>query len=229
MHVASVRRYPVKSMGGESLESVQVNRHGLIGDRRFAVVEEDGRLVAGKTNKRFRRRDAVFAYRAFTSASGVRVVRGLDAWNAESAELDRELSEEMGAQVRVRPADAEPFHDAGRVSLVSDASLQWCRDRLGVDADARRLRANLVVSAREAFAEESWFGADLMIGGSVLRVVRPIVRCRVIDVAQDGVSTTTPWLSALGAERELQIGVYADVVRPGIVSVGDALQVREPG
>lgn len=33
MHVQALRRYPVKSMGGESLEEVEVDVRGLAGDR----------------------------------------------------------------------------------------------------------------------------------------------------------------------------------------------------
>jgi uncharacterized protein YcbX len=51
-----IRRYPVKAMGGESLDSVQVEARGVLGDRRYAVVDGDGKLASGKHSRRFRRR-----------------------------------------------------------------------------------------------------------------------------------------------------------------------------
>ena len=45
-HVASLFRYPVKSMGGESLRGVSIGENGLAGDRQFAVIDVNTGLVA---------------------------------------------------------------------------------------------------------------------------------------------------------------------------------------
>ncbi len=45
MRIVSIRRYPVKSMAGESLESVSVDARGLTGDRAWAVRDEDSWLA----------------------------------------------------------------------------------------------------------------------------------------------------------------------------------------
>ncbi len=67
-----IRRYPVKAMGGESLDSVEIERRGLVGDRAYAVVDGDGKLATGKHSKRFRRRDEVFEFASRTTPEGVR-------------------------------------------------------------------------------------------------------------------------------------------------------------
>ena len=46
--VHEIRRYPVKSMAGESLPTVEVDARGLVGDRWYAVVDGDGKLSSGK-------------------------------------------------------------------------------------------------------------------------------------------------------------------------------------
>jgi len=47
--VVRLRRYPVKSMGGETLQSVEVTSRGVLGDRAYALVDEEtGRVVSGK-------------------------------------------------------------------------------------------------------------------------------------------------------------------------------------
>ena len=38
--VVDIRRYPVKSMGGESLSEAALDERGLVGDRWFAVCDE---------------------------------------------------------------------------------------------------------------------------------------------------------------------------------------------
>ena len=50
--VAALWRYPVKSMMGEELNSSQVTGRGLLGDRRFAVVDRATGKVGGAKNPR---------------------------------------------------------------------------------------------------------------------------------------------------------------------------------
>lgn len=226
MTVLGVRRYPIKSMGGETLERADLDARGLAGDRWYAVVDDDGRLACGKDSRRFRRRDAVFAYAARTDDAGiVYVERHADSWAVGSAELDAELSAVFGDPVKVLAEQQTPYYDAGPVSLVGTATLDWCARELGVDADPRRLRANLLVATTTPFEEEAWAGRTLTIGGVRLGVTERIERCRTIDLEQDGVTGTTRWLKPLGAERELCVGIYADVVAPGSVVAGDAVEV----
>src|SRR5438045_1564328 len=48
-HVAALWRYPVKSMGGERIDSSLIGERGLAGDRRWAVVDaESGRVASAK-------------------------------------------------------------------------------------------------------------------------------------------------------------------------------------
>ena len=224
--VEMLRRYPVKAIGGESCPSLRLDGRGVEGDRWYAVTEADGRLATFKTSGRFRRRDELAEFRSGTDASGTWVAHGERTWRVGDAELDRFLTETLGADVRVAPEGETPHVDAGAVSLVGTATLDWCREHLDVDADPRRLRPNLVVRTEEAFEEEAWSG-EVQVGDVVLRAVEKIVRCRTIDLAQDGVATTTPWLKGLGKGRDLSAGIYLDVVSPGEVHVGDDVRPGE--
>jgi uncharacterized protein len=214
-----IRRYPVKAMGGESLQSVELDARGLVGDRAFAVVDGDGKLATGKHSRRFRRRDEVFEFASRTTADGVRVTGRGGEWDVPGADLDRALSDAMGAPVRVLPETTTPYFDAGHVSLVGTASLAWCREHLGVDADRRRIRPNLVFATDEPFVEEAWTWVE--VGRVRLTPVERIERCRMIDIAQEGLPRDGRWLKALTQAREMNLGVYADVARAGRLSVGD--------
>ena len=219
--MVEIRRYPVKSMAGESLPEAEVDARGLVGDRWHAVVDGDGKLSSGKNSTRFRRRDAVFGFAARTTGEGVEVTGPDGAWPVGDAALDAALSHAMGDPVRVLPEAATPYFDAQPVSLVGTASLDWCREHLGVDADRRRIRPNLVVATSEPFVEESWSGT-LRVGGLRLHVVERIERCRMVDIAQEGLPPEEGhWLKALTRHREMRLGVYLDVVTPGVVRVGD--------
>jgi uncharacterized protein YcbX len=218
-----IRRYPVKAMGGESLELADVDTRGLVGDRVYAVVDSDGKLATGKHSRRFRRRDEVFEFASRTTPDGVRVGGRGREWRVPDDDLDRALSDALGAPVRVLPETTTPYFDAGHVSLVGTASLDWCRARLGVDADRRRIRPNLVVETAEPFIEETWSG--LTVGGVRLVHVERIERCRMIDIAQEGLPRDGRWLKALTEARGMCLGVYLDVAEPGRVSLGDGVSV----
>ena len=58
--VVALQRFPVKAMGVEALESVDVGATGLLGDREWAVYDAAGKLATGKHSRRFRRMDPVF-------------------------------------------------------------------------------------------------------------------------------------------------------------------------
>ena len=223
--VLTIYRYPVKSMGGEALESVVVDPRGLSGDRWFAVEDGDGRLASGKDSRRFRRRDPVFDHYARTDPTGVTVTGPDGTWRVGDPALDASLSAVMGAPVRVTPESDVPHQDAGAVSLVGSATLRWCAQRWGIDADARRLRPNIVFESTDPFIEESWVGRTIRVGGATLRVVERVERCRMIDVAQVGVRDEGAWLKPLATERDMCAAVYADVVTPGRVTVGDTIEV----
>lgn len=223
--VKALRRYPVKSMGGESLDSVALDGRGVAGDRWYAVVDEDGRLASGKNSRRFRRYDEVFTYSAASADDGVTVSLDGTTWPVGSGDLDAELSRSFGVRVRVRPEEHVPHQDAGAVSLVGTATLAWCAARWGGADDPRRIRANVLVETDEPFEEEAWAGHLVEVGGVFLRVSERIPRCRMIDLDQDGVVSGADWLKPLTAEREMCLGVYADVERPGVIAVGDELRL----
>jgi len=217
-----IRRFPVKAMGGEPLRSVEVDVRGLVGDRAYAVVDRDGKLASGKHSRRFRRRDEVFEFASRTTADGVRVSGRGGEWAAPGDEIDQVLSDAMGDPVRVLPETTTPYFDAGHVSMVGTASLAWCAEHLGVDADFRRIRPNLLIATQEPFVEESW--ALVEIGEVRLTPVERIERCRMIDIAQEGLPREGRWLKALTQAREMNLGVYADVSRPGALAVGDEVR-----
>ncbi|MDV3127984.1 MOSC domain-containing protein [Mycobacterium sp. 21AC1] len=55
MHVATLRRYPVKSMLGETVEELFVDERGVQGDRRLALVDtQTGRIASAKQARLWR-------------------------------------------------------------------------------------------------------------------------------------------------------------------------------
>lgn len=227
--LVAIWRYPVKSMAGESLESVAVEPRGLAGDRRWAVRCADGRLGSGKNSQRFRRLDGLFTLAA-------RTVAGSDVGEVVTVELpdgtylvagepetDEAVSRVVSEPVTLRPEDADQqHHDGGRVSIVGTATLAALGGLLaGPPVDPRALRANLVVETTEPYVEETGMDRELTVGGVRLRVVEPIERCRMVNLDQAGLAGRPGLLKVIAAHRDLCAAVYADVLTPGELSVRD--------
>ena len=52
--VATLWRFPVKSMGGEQLRDVEVTERGVLGDRAYALIDKDtGKVVSAKSARLF--------------------------------------------------------------------------------------------------------------------------------------------------------------------------------
>ncbi|MEH0109769.1 hypothetical protein V6N00_08615 [Tersicoccus sp. MR15.9] len=68
-------------------------------------------------------------------------------------------------------------------------------------------------------------GRTVRVGTTTLRPISRIERCRTIDLSQDGADARNRWLKPLGATRDLCAGVYAEVLEPGVLRVGDAVDL----
>jgi uncharacterized protein YcbX len=82
-----------------------------------------------------------------------------------------------------------------------------------------------------AHEEDRWIGCSVEVGGAVVRVVRPDPRCVVTEQDPDTGIRDFDTRKAIRAYRpssdgDADMGVYADVVQPGPVAVGDRVSVR---
>lgn len=228
--VVSVRRYPVKSMGGESLAVAHIVARGISGDRIFAVRDEQDRLAAAHDAEHRARRDGVFSFTAQTE--GRRVVvsdRSGRIGDAGRPEVDAALTSTLGVPLRITHETDIPHMDDGAVSLIGTATLEWCAREFGGEADAARVRVNLVFETSEPFEEEAWVGAHLNSDGVHLKVSHRIERNRSIDLAPLGAQAPPPWLASLQQQRDGHLGVCCDVVTRGAIAVRDELTVTESG
>lgn len=103
--VASLWRYPVKSMMGEELNASIVTEHGVLGDRAFALTDrETGKVVSAKEPRKW---DSMFEFRAAYSeppgGNGLPPVRITlpegAVLTSESPNVDQELSRVLGREV----------------------------------------------------------------------------------------------------------------------------------
>jgi uncharacterized protein YcbX len=241
LRVAEVWRYPVKSLGGEVVDSAVVGEHGVDGDRQWALFDLDTGF--GLTARRV---PELLQVTARCTADGVEVVLPDGTATAD----DAALSAWLGRPVALRPASATAgrpryespdddeaaaagtvpgwypwrgaagaFHDDPdvRVSLVSTATLgTW---------DRRRFRANVVL---DGAGEDALVGRRLRVGDAELRVTGRIPRCVMVTRAQTGgIERDTGVLKTIHRERDGELAVGALVTRAGAVAAGDAVAVLD--
>lgn len=206
--VASLHRYPVKSMLGEDVDVLELDGYGVVGDRALALVDtETGRIATAKQPRRWRE---LLRCRAASTDGGVLVTlpdgRGLPATAVDdplSALLGRDvrMAAERTAGATVERADPEkvlahgvdadqdpPLLEIGQGTpggrFVDHSPIHLITtatlDRLGVEA--LRYRPNVVVATppgHPPFCENAWLGREFTIGDVRLAAVLPTPRCSV--------------------------------------------------
>lgn len=226
--VLEVRRYPVKSMGGELLDAAEVDRRGVVGDRLWALHDEQGRFGSGKTTRRFRRIPGLLDLSAAYDGD-VPVVTLPDGGTlrGDDPHSSVRLSDHLGVGVTLaREGEVSHFDDAA-LHLCTLASLDRLQRLLPASQVAvPRFRPNLVLDAggQQGFPESDWVGRRLRIGDALeVEVTQRTERCVMVTAAQPGLPADRDVLRGVAAHHDLRLGVYADVIRPGRVRAGDTV------
>lgn len=229
--VVEMWRYPVKSLGGQTLAEASCAGRGIEGDRRWAVRGQDGKLGSGKTTSRFRRMPGLLSMSSFIDDAGQAWVRfpsgeiGRVDDPGTAAALGAVIDEEVAL---VEEASVSHFDDAP-LHLLSSASLAWLEALRPEDrVDRRRFRPNLVIDVpgEPGRAEEEWVGHKLQIGEVTVSVAKPTERCVMITLAQDELPFAPQVLKQLKDVSGSLLGVYASVITAGTLRVGDQVGVH---
>jgi hypothetical protein len=123
------------------------------------------------------------------------------------------------------------FFDAAPVHLLTTATL----DRLRMlypqgRFEARRFRPNMVVQTAkgvEDFVENAWVGHTLAIGDSIrLSITRLCARCVMTTLPQGDLPNDPGILRTAARHNRANVGVYASVLRGGVVRRGDAVRLE---
>lgn len=205
--IASIWRYPVKSLAAEPLDETPVETGGLPGDRNGALYvtsehARTGKPLRGKENDLLHLTHDVAQAARYAAESGVRV----------------EYRSEPGGHV----------FDAAPVSLVFDRWISEVAAHVGQALDPRRWRPNFYALASNGFAlrERDLIGSTLEIGEVLLLVRSTIGRCVTTTYDVETGEHLDEVLRYVARERDNVMGVYCEVELAGTVRVGDGLRLR---
>ena len=247
--VARLSIAPVKSTSLHHPDEIRLERWGVPGNREFLIVNEQGRLFSGSRFGPLvavrARYDADAGRLTLTFPDGsvasetVRLAdepTSVNVWGREVSAREvmgpwaGAVARFAGQPVRLlkpdRPGDG---NDGSAASIVSTASIEELARRSGRPEarDGRRFRMLVEVAGVEPHEEDTWVGREVALGGAVVRVTRPNPRCVVTTQSPiTGVKDLDTLREIRGyrgtiPDGGIPFGVYADVVQPGRIRVGD--------
>ena len=143
----------------------------------------------------------------------------------------------LGEQVitgspRVVRREMHPFTDVSvvspalmhSISLINLTSLYEVERALGKTLDPRRFRANVYFEGENPWEEFDWLDKEITIGSIRAKVNFKTRRCPATDVNPDTAErdvTLPQFLRKTFGHGDL--GVYAEIITPGVLRVGDTL------
>jgi uncharacterized protein YcbX len=124
------------------------------------------------------------------------------------------------------------FFDCATVHVLTTATLERLRELYPQGRfEVRRFRPNVVLQTANGvkdFVENAWIGHTLAIGNQVrLAVTGPCPRCVMTTLAQGDLPKDPGILRTAAQHNQVNVGVYASVVRGGTVRRGDAARLAE--
>jgi uncharacterized protein YcbX len=243
VEVGALWRYPVKSAQGAVARTLEVALGGVVGDRRWALIDANGKLCSAKRYSKMLQATGVDDGSlllddgtvltdddAFSSWLGHPVERHE---NTASTTVAYEMTFEPpndDAEYYEIPAPAGRFVDLADVHIVAASTLEHLAATFpALDWDVRRFRPNIVVDTdalTEPFVEKSWVGRELAVGGARLRVDMETVRCAMPLRAQPGgLERQAEMYGAMDSAHYNHVGVYCTVLEPGPITVGDPVSI----
>ena len=207
LYVAGLWRYPVKTLAGERLPMTTLTAEGVPFDRIVQVHGPEG----VRTSRRHHRllgllgplgddgRPLVNGH-PWDSPDALALVKGAagaDAWLEADTSLER--------------------FDVLPLLVATDGAVE------AFGRDIRRLRPNILIGGVEGLEERQWPGAELHIGGAIVRLDSLRGRCPMTTVDPDTLERDPEVLRDIGRRFGGRLALNAEVRRGGDVRVGDAV------
>ncbi len=212
LRVDGLWRYPVKSLAGEALESARLTATGIPGDRIVHVRGPEGVRTS-------RRQHLMLGLKGTLGADGQPLVDGV-RWDA--AEVLAAVRRAAGDDATLAAYDGPERFDILPLLVATDGAVA------AFGRDIRRLRPNILIGGVDGMDETTWEGAELHIGDAVIGLDSLRGRCPMTTVDPDTLVRDPAVLKDIGRRFGGRLALNAEVLRPGLVRVGDPVQLVRP-
>jgi uncharacterized protein len=250
--IAGLYRYPVKGLTPEPLQRVQLAAGQTVpGDRLYAI--ENGPSGFDPAAPAWRPKTQYLMLMRDERLAGLRSHFG-DATNLLTLHKDGEMvaqgdletaegratieryfaldfQRELKGPPKVLCGGGHSFSDVARkvVSIINLSSVAAIETMVGASVHPLRFRANLYCRGWPAWHEATLLDRTLVIGQARLKVVKRITRCAATNVDPDtaarDLDIPATLMQHLGHN---ECGIYAEVIAPGMIRLGDVIEVEQP-
>ena len=251
--IAGLYRYPVKGLTPEPMQRVQLATGQTVpGDRRYAIENGpsgfDPAAPAWRPKTQYlmlMRNERLAALRShFDEATNVLTI-GKDGATVAQGDLEtaegrsaiesyfeQGFQSELKGPPKILTGGGHSFSDVAHkvVSIINLSSVAAIESMVGRAVHPLRFRANLYCRGWPAWHEADLLDRTLAIGNARLKVVKRITRCAATNVDPDSAARDldipATLLRHLG---HTECGIYAEVISPGTIGLGDHIEVEEAG
>ena len=250
MQIHQLWHFPVKGFGGSQMPLAKLRQRGYFpNDRQFAISIGNERTAAARNGTWFRKAHflqlmshellAEYSCRFDDVKPRLELLHhGATCLSIDPAQpIDCQRFEDffftlLGSKLPGKPRLMTMKHQAysdqstALISIASNASIDAFADATNTKPDSRRFRVNIIIDGDTPFAEETLIGTTLRCGDALLLVKEPVGRCAAINVdpatAKRNSEDYVRFMKAHFGHSNL--GIFAEVINGGIISVGDRLQ-----
>ena len=249
--IRSIHIAPVKSLALSEVDNVHVGGRGIENDRRFLVLDSDGRVVSqrqiGKLTQ-VRSEYSVGSDELTLTFPDGSLATGRPSPIREAATvlwgrvvtgsvIDGDWSDALSSfcvadLTLMKTRDVGACFDEYPVSVLSQASIDYLTGLSGGTQSFHvdRFRPTFLIDGCGPHEEDSWLGRGLRIGEQLqVRLVSPDPRCAITTLdpktGERDFDTLRLILSYRPSPRAAYFGTYGIVEAPGTVRAGDAVVV----
>jgi uncharacterized protein YcbX len=229
--LAGLRRFPVRSLGGEAPDEALVWGSGLAGDRIYDLFDEEQGVALTVENApfllRYRARylDPMVRGGDLEPWIRVRMPGGVEVPLADRSWIE-DVSRRCNRPIRLRPrtkadSDPSPLH------VLSVPTVRFLERQYGGALEPARFRSNILLELPEArpFEEDRWIGRQIWIGDVLLEIVKTCDCCLVATLDAETTERSPGVLNAILHGRGGVIGVYARALAGNRMRVGDPVAI----
>jgi uncharacterized protein YcbX len=210
--ITELWRYPVKSMQGERVDALDVDTTGVAGDRRWGIVDADGRVASAKSPRKW---GDLLTYQARLVDDNIVEIAGGDGMvvRSDDDDVDAVLSKSLGREVRL--IDTPPERAQYEMLFLDIEGLAPSdaieATRIGDEADGTMTAQTLAMLAPGTFVDVT--PLHVISTATLRRVNADVRRFRpnaVVDLGGDDGFGENAW-----SGHTLELGaVRASVVMP---------------
>jgi uncharacterized protein YcbX len=205
LRIGGLWRYPVKTLAGEPLQEAELTANGIPGDRIVHVRGPEGVRTS-------RRQHLLLGLKGTLGPDGDPLVNGMPWDGAEARALVQQAG---GEDAWLAAYDGPGRFDILPLLVATDGAVAE------FGRDIRRLRPNILIDGVKGMDEVTWEGAELHIARAVVRLDSLRGRCPMTTVDPDTLVRDPEVLRDIGRRFGGRLALNAEVMRPGVVRVGD--------